>query len=143
LNAVTQFFQECFMRKLAMVALAVMCVGGSASVAAAQGGMGGGRGRGPMIDRWLSQPTAITLTADQQKKVDSLKTAMTGEQQKLREEMQAGGDRQEMFGKMRELNKKYQDAIRGLLTPDQQKAFDENIAAMGTGRRGGGMRGGQ
>lgn len=132
------------MRKLAMVALAVMSLAGSASVAAAQGGgMGGGRGRGPMIDRWLAQPTAITLTADQQKKVDSLRTAMTGEQQKLREEMQAGGDRQEMFGKMRDLSKKYQDAVRALLTPEQQKTFDENIAAMGTGRRGGGMRGGQ
>ena len=129
------------MRKLAMVALAVMCMGGTASMAAAQGGMGGGRGRGPMIDRWIAQPTAITLTADQQKKFDSLKTAMTGEQQKARDD--AGDDRQAMMGKMMEINKKYQEAVRGILTPDQQKTFDENVAAMGRGRRGGGGGGGR
>ncbi|MDE3053123.1 MAG: hypothetical protein KGL38_14570 [Gemmatimonadota bacterium] len=128
------------MRKLAMVALAVMTLGGTASVAAAQGGaMGGGRGRGSMIDRLLTQPTAITLTADQQKKVDSLKAAETEEMGKLREEMQNSDDRQAMFGKMRDLNKKYQDAVRALLTADQQKTFDENVAAMPQrGRRGGG-----
>jgi len=128
------------MRKLAMVALAVLCMGGTASVAAAQGGggMGGGRGRGPAIDRWISQPTAITLTADQQKKFDSLKTAMTDEGQKLREEMQAGGDMADMRTKMQTMNKKYEDAVRAFLTPDQQKVFDENVAAMGRGRRGGG-----
>jgi Spy/CpxP family protein refolding chaperone len=133
------------MRKLAMVALAVMCLGGTASVAAAQGGggMGGGRGRGNMIDRVLTQPTAITLTADQQKTVDSLKGAMTTEQQGLRDEMQNGGDRSEMMGKMQAMNKKYQDAIRAILTPDQQKVFDANVAAMPQrGRRGGGGGGG-
>lgn len=132
------------MRKLAMVALAVLCMGGTASVAAAQGGggMGGGRGRGPAIDRWISQPTAITLTADQQKKFDSLKTAMTEEQAKLREEMQAGGDMADMRTKMQAMNKKYEDAVRAFLTPDQQKVFDENVAAMGRGRRGGGSGGG-
>ncbi len=129
------------MRKLAMVALAVMCMGGTASVAAAQGGMGGGRGRGPMIDRWIAQPTAITLTADQQKKFDSLKTAMTGEQQKARDD--AGDDRQAMMGKMMEISKKYQEAVRAILAPDQQKVFDENVAAMGRGRRGGGGGGGR
>ena len=128
------------MRKLAMVALAVMCMGGTASVAAAQGGMGG-MGRGPrmsMLDRALTQPTAITLTADQQKKVDSLKSAMSDEMSKARED--AGDDRQAMFGKMQEINKKYEDAVRALLTPDQQKTFDENLAAMPRrgGRRGGG-----
>ena len=128
------------MRKLAMVALAVLCMGGTATVAAAQGGggMGGGRGRGPAIDRWISQPTAITLTADQQKKFDSLKTAMTDEGQKLRAEMQSGGDMADMRTKMQTMNKKYEDAVRAMLTPDQQKVFDENVAAMGRGRRGGG-----
>jgi len=94
-----------------------------------------------MIDRWIAQPTAITLTADQQKKFDSLKTAMTGEQQKARDD--AGDDRQAMMGKMMEINKKYQEAVRGILTPDQQKTFDENVAAMGRGRRGGGGGGGR
>lgn len=128
------------MRKLAMVALAVLCMGGTASVAAAQGGGmgGGGRGRGPAIDRWISQPTAITLTADQQKKFDSLKTAMTEESAKLREEMQSGGDMADMRTKMQTMNKKYEDAVRAMLTPEQQKVFDENIAAMARNRRGGG-----
>lgn len=134
------------MRKLAMVALAVMCLGGTASVAVAQGGgggMAGGRGRGNMIDRVLTQPTAITLTADQQKTVDSLKGAMTTEQQGLRTEMQNGGDRSEMMGKMRTMNKKYEDAVRAVLMPDQQKVFDANVAAMPQrGQRGGGGGGG-
>ena len=126
------------MRKLAMVALAVMCMGGTASVAAAQGGMGGARGpRMSMIDRVLQQPTAITLTADQQKKVDSLKSAMTDEMRTARES--AGDDRQAMFSKMQEINKKYMDQVRATLTPDQQKTFDANVAAMPQrGRRGGG-----
>ncbi|HVA57872.1 MAG: hypothetical protein WBQ26_14595 [Gemmatimonadaceae bacterium] len=131
------------MRKLAMVTLAVMCLGGTASLAAAQGGgggMGGRGGRGSMIDRVLTQPTAITLTADQQKTVDSLKTAMTTDMQGLREEMQNGGDRSEVMGKMQTMNKKYQDAVRAVLTPDQQKVFDANVAAMPMrGRRGGGV----
>ncbi len=126
------------MRKLAMVALAVLCMGGTASVAAAQGGMGGGRGpRMSPIERVLTQPTAITLTADQQKTVDSLKTAMTEEQRSARE---AGGDdRQAMMAKFQGINKKYMDAVRALLTPEQQKTFDENLAAMPQrGRRGAG-----
>ncbi|HEY5219552.1 MAG TPA: hypothetical protein VIJ16_07075 [Gemmatimonadaceae bacterium] len=135
------------MRKLAMVAMALVCMGGTASVALAQGGggggggMGGGRGRMSVIDRVLTQPTAITLTADQQKQVDSLKTAMTDESGKLREEMQNGGDRSEVMGKMQAVNKKYEDAVRALLTADQQKTWDANLAAMpqrGGGRRGGG-----
>lgn len=126
------------MRKVAMVALAVMCLGGTASMASAQGGgMGGGRGRMSIIDRLLTQPTAITLTADQQKKVDSLKAAQTDEMQKARDA--AGDDRMAMFGKMQEINKKYEDAVRAILTPDQQKTFDANLAAMPQrGRRGGG-----
>jgi hypothetical protein len=131
------------MRKLAMVALAVLCMGGTASVAAAQGGMGGG-GRGPrmsQIDRVLQNPTAITLTADQQTKVDSLKAAMTEEQGKAREA--AGEDRQAMMQAMAPITKKYMDAVRALLTPDQQKTWDENLAAQPQrGRRGGGGGGG-
>ncbi len=131
------------MRKLAMVVMTAMCLVGTASVATAQGGGyggGGGRGRMSIIDRVLSQPTAITLTADQQKKVDSLKAAQSQDQQKLRDEMQNGGDRQQIFGQMQQMNKKYEDAVRALLTPDQQKTFDANVAAMPQrgGRRGGG-----
>ena len=129
------------MRKLAMVALAALCMGGTASVAAAQGGMGGmGGGRGQrmsMIDRALQQPTAITLTADQQKQVDSLKTAMTEEQRSARES--GGDDRQAMMAKFQEISKKYMGDVRALLTPEQQKTFDANVAAMPQrGRRGGG-----
>jgi hypothetical protein len=128
------------MRKLAMVALAVLCMGGTASVAAAQGGGMGGGARGPrmsQIDRVLQNPTAITLTADQQKKVDSLKAAMTEEQSKAREA--AGDDRMAMMQAMAPITKKYMDAVRALLTPDQQKTWDENVAAQPQrGRRGGG-----
>ncbi len=131
------------MRKLAMVALAVMTLGGTASMAAAQGGGGGGggRGRGNMIDRVLAGPTAITLTADQQKTVDSLKAAMTDEQTKARDA--AGDDRSTMMQSMQTISKKYMDTVRALLTADQQKTWDANVAAMPQrGRRGGGGGGG-
>jgi hypothetical protein len=90
-----------------------------------------------MIDRVLQQPTAITLTVDQQKTVDSLKTAMTEEQSKAREA--AGDDRSAMMQSMQTINKKYMDAVRALLTADQQKTWDANVAAQPQrGRRGGG-----
>lgn len=57
------------------------------------------------------------LTADQQAQV---KKILDEERQKMKEQMQA----------MRDLHKGYRDQIRGVLTADQQKKFDEDTAKM-------------
>jgi hypothetical protein len=128
------------MRKLAMVALALMCVAGTASVATAQGGGGGGGGmrgggRGNVIDRWLTRPDTIHLSADEQKKVDDLKAQLTAEQAKIMAD--ANGDRAAAQPNLTAMNTKYQGLVRAALTPANQAIFDKNAAApMGRGRGG-------
>jgi Spy/CpxP family protein refolding chaperone len=121
-----------YARVLLLVLAAAVFV---APVASAQGGGGGGRGRGMQA---LMQN--ITLTAEQQVKVDSITTKYRTERQAL---MPAGGGG--MAGmdstaraKMLELNNKQYDEIRAVLTEDQQKVFDENRKNLPQGRRGGG-----
>jgi hypothetical protein len=117
-----------------MMVVALVCIGGTASVAQAQGGgggmggMGGGRGgqRMSQIDRALN---GITLNADQQKKVDDIKAAQQKEMEDMRGQMQ-GGDRSEMMQKMRDMNQKYLKQVRDVLTADQQAAFDKNVEEM-------------
>jgi periplasmic protein CpxP/Spy len=77
---------------------------------------------------------AVKLTDEQKPKVLAIVTDSQKEMQDARGA--AAGDRQAMMTKMQEINKKANDAIKALLTPDQQKAFDA-MPQMG-GRRGGG-----
>ena len=116
-------------RVLLLVLAAVVFV---APAASAQGGGGGGRGAGRGMAALMAN---ITLTADQQAKVDSI-TA------KYREQMMAmrggGPPDSTTMAKMRETTNKQYDEIRGVLTEDQQKVFDENRKNLPTGRRGGG-----
>ena len=76
----------------------------------------------------------ITLTADQRAKVDSI-------QNHFREQMPArtSGSPPDSATreKMRGLFRQHLDDIRAVLTADQQKTFDRNLAAMRE-RRGGG-----
>jgi hypothetical protein len=127
------------MRKLAMVALALMCVAGSASVATAQGGgggggMGGGRGGRSAIDRWMTNPDTVKVSADVQKKIDDLKTAYTADQQKIMAD--ANGDRAAAAPKTAELNTKYQGLLKALLSTEQAAILDKNIAAAAARGRG-------
>jgi Spy/CpxP family protein refolding chaperone len=122
-----------------MVAFAAMCVAGTASTATAQGGGGGGmgQGRGSAVDRWLTRPDTIKLTAEQQKKIDDIKAEYTKEQQKIMAD--AAGDRSAAAPKMAELTTKYQGLVKAVLTADQQAVFAKNLeaAAAARGRRGG------
>ncbi len=98
-----------------------------APVANAQGG-GRGGGRGGMTALMQN----ITLTADQQTKVDSI----VAKHRAMRPQMQ-GMDSAGMAAarsKMMENNNKQYDEIRAVLTPDQQKVFDENRKNMPMGR---------
>ena len=122
-----------YVRVLLLVLTAAMVV---VSDASAQGG--GGRGRGGRGMQMLMQN--ITLTTEQQAKFGSINTRYQGERQAL---MPAGGGG--MGGmdsttraKFQELTQKQYDEIRGILTADQQKVFDENRKNLPQGRRGGG-----
>ena len=100
----------------------------------AGGGMGGGGGAGRMNAMMFE---GITLTADQQKKVDSIQGAYRTQMQALGRPQQ--GDTTGMGARMK-LRADQNAAIRGVLTADQQKTFDANLAKMPQGRGMGGGR---
>jgi Spy/CpxP family protein refolding chaperone len=71
----------------------------------------------------------ITLSADQQRRVDSIQTASRDAQRTL---MQSGMGMQDTTTRrqMMELRQKMLNDVRAVLTPDQQTIFDRNRAAM-------------
>jgi len=75
--------------------------------------------------------TGITLTADQQKKVDSLYASNQPMRDKMKAQMESGQkpDSAQMVA-MRAYRDKAAASYRAVLTPDQQKIFDKNIADM-------------
>ena len=120
-------------------AAALVLMATTASAQGGQGGMGqggqGGMGQGgaQRMNEMLFKD--ITLTDAQKAQIDTIQT-------KGREEgraMMQGGSMQDpsMREKMMEMRKKQNDAIRAILTADQQAIFDKNLAAMpqGGGRR--------
>ena len=76
----------------------------------------------------------IGLTEEQQKKIDAINQARTEEMRKLREGG-AGGDRQAMFAKYRELFEKYQKQTNAVLTEEQKKKMAEARAQRPQGGR--------
>ena len=122
------------MKALRMAALGVALIIGSSVAASAQGGppagggamqQGGGRGGRPNM-----QMKDITLTAEQQAKVDEINKKYAPEMQALRDAMQGGGDRAEGMKKMGELRTKMAPEIRAVLTTEQQAVYDKNSADM-------------
>ncbi len=129
------------MRKILSVAALLAVMAGSA---AAQGGGGGGGGRGMGGGRGTPEQqdssmlarafTGITLTDAQ--------TAKAKEIIKAARESNMSLDRQaaDFMEKMQAANAKRGADLKAILTTDADKAkFDENIASMGRGRRGGGF----
>ncbi|MGE5359701.1 MAG: Spy/CpxP family protein refolding chaperone [Bacteroidales bacterium] len=95
------------------------------------GGPMSGQGPGMLVNRLVSQ---LQLTADQQKKVDDILAKRRSRLEAIRGEVRAKFDAEQ-----RELR----DEIRNVLTPDQQKRFDEWLRdqpltgpGMGPGMRG-------
>ena len=125
------------MKKFLATAGLLAVMAGAASAQGGGGGGGGGRGRGTpeqqdstTLSRYF---TGITLNADQTAKAKAIIT-------KAREANammdRSGADFQT---KMQEANAKRSADLKALVTADADKAkFDENAAAMGRGRRGGG-----
>ena len=96
-------------------------------------GMGGGGGRGRMMAAMFD---GITLNDAQHKAVDSIRTTYQPQMQELRS--QGPGSRPQM----RDLMKKETADFRSVLTPDQQVAFDKNVAEMQARMQQGKMGGG-
>ena len=106
------------MKLLRTLALGAALVAAASTSALAQGGGGGGRGGTSMLLR------DITLTTEQQAKVDSITQA-------FRAQMPAFTPGQApdsaSMAKRREIMTKRNEAIRALLTDDQKKVFDKNV----------------
>jgi Spy/CpxP family protein refolding chaperone len=127
--------------RLFVLALAAVVFVAPAAIAQGGGGGGGGQSRGGRGLQFVMQN--ITLTAEQQAKFDSI----AAKYQELRSKLPAfdpNADSTARAAAMQqrgELSQKQYDEIRGLLTADQQKVFDENRKNLPTGRRGGGSGG--
>ena len=136
------------MKKIRMAMMAAAMVCGAATMAAAQGGgaagaggAGGqarGMGRGNPQAQMQALFKDITLTESQQKQVDSIAAASREQQQAMMQAAQQGGDRQAMMAKFQEMRTKLNDAYKAILTDEQKKQFEKNLAEMPQGRRGGG-----
>jgi periplasmic protein CpxP/Spy len=82
----------------------------------------GGRGeRGA----WLLR--GIQLTGEQQQRIDSVRVRYRNEMRALRDRE---SDRQQSRAKMRDLMERQNAEIRAILTPDQQRVFDQNLERM-------------
>jgi Spy/CpxP family protein refolding chaperone len=120
------------MKAVRIAALGVALVVGSAAVASAQGAapapqqQGGGMGRGGRN----ALPPDITLSEEQKAKLDTIQKKYQPELTKIREEIQAGGDRAELMKKSTPIREKMSTEIRAILTADQQVIYDKFQADM-------------
>lgn len=116
-----------------------------AAPVAAQGGPGGQGQRRGMMEAPKSGEgilKGITLTSDQQKKVDSMWKAnepMRTAQMERMQAMRESGTRPDSatMAAMRAQRQVHLNEYRAMLTADQQKVFDQNVAE--TRERMGGM----
>ena len=92
----------------------------------------GGRGGGARGEEMLMR--GITLSADQQTRIEAIRAKYRTQMEQAR---QSGTpDR----SAMREMMQKQQDEVRAVLTPDQQAQFDKNVSDMRTQMQNGGGR---
>jgi Spy/CpxP family protein refolding chaperone len=124
------------MKKLQFALVAAMLVGGT-TVAAAQDAQPQGRqgGRPNMMAMLM---TGITLTADQQVKVDSINKKFDDARATLRADQSLEMDARRAKG--RELQTKQADEVKALLTADQKMVFEKNQADAAARMQQGGGR---
>jgi Spy/CpxP family protein refolding chaperone len=121
------------MKVIRIAALGIALVAGSSVVASAQGGAppaGAQQQGGPGRGRPNQQLKDISLTTEQQTKIEEINKKYAPEMQVIRESMQGGGDRAEGMKKMNELRTKISPEIRAVLTAEQQAIYDKNTADM-------------
>ena len=129
---------EIGMKKLQVLVLAGLMMG-SASVAMAQdaqpqpqGQGGGNRGMNMMMQ-------GITLSAEQQVKMDSIAAKYSRERQAIVADQTIEGPAKR--GKVMELMGKQREEIKAILTPEQVTVYEKNIADMQSRmQQGGGQR---
>jgi len=110
--------------KLTRIAALVGMMALAAPAAYAQGGGGGGQGGGRAMERLM---TGITLTDKQKTSVDSIQQAFRAQMPAMTPGTPPDSATR---AKMGEIRQKQYAAIRTVLTPDQQKVFDKNLADM-------------
>ena len=126
------------MKKLHLVLVAIM-LAATASAAVAQdaqpqGGQRGGSGR--MMAALMQ---GITLTADQQSKVDVIAKKYADARQTMMQDQSLDQDARR--AKMREAMGKQSEEIKALLTDEQKKVFEKNQADLQARmQQGGGQR---
>jgi periplasmic protein CpxP/Spy len=137
-----------FKHRFLMLALAACTCGITASAIAQDSGnnppppqseQGGGPGGHRHMDpekRTEMLTKQLKLTSDQQPKVLEILKSEQSQMESLRSDSSASQD--DRRSKMMEIHKTSDDQIRGLLTPDQQKKFDEMQSRRGQWGHGGG-----
>ena len=123
------------MKNLQLALVAVMLTA-SASVAVAQDAQPQGQRQGGRPDMMASLMQGITLTADQQTKIDTLTKKYADQRAAIRADQTLDQDARR--AKSRELMGKQQEEVKALLTDEQKKAFDKNVADMQARMQGGG-----
>ena len=127
------------MKKLQLFAVAAL-LAATSTTALAQDPQPQGqpqRGGGQNMSAMLFQ--GITLTADQQTKVDSITKKYSAERMAIRQDQSLDMDARRAKG--RELMTKQNDELKALLNDEQKKVFDKNIADMQARmQQGGGQR---
>lgn len=105
----------------------------SASRGVNDGGREGGR-RGPggpggrrNMDQQLFR--GITLSADQQKRIDDIRAKYRSQMEQERQQARNGGQRPDRAA-MRQRMEQQNAEIRAVLTADQQTIYDQNLAQM-------------
>lgn len=103
------------MKRLLLSLTVLVCISFAASMNAQEGKRGGKRG--------FALPQELNLTADQQKKVESVNTDFKAKMTELRSKSDLS--REDRRAKMQELRKEHRDAINNILTPEQQTKLKE------------------
>jgi Spy/CpxP family protein refolding chaperone len=112
------------MKRIRVFALLAALVAFAAPAAHAQGGGGGQGGRGRQMEMLMQ---GITLTDAQKASVDSIGTAFRAQMPPMQ---QGTPPDSATRAKRMEVMQKQIGAVRTVLTPDQQKVFDENVKNM-------------
>jgi len=112
--------------RITLVAAALLALAAAPALAQQPGGGMGGPG-GFAARRMQMLLNGITLTAEQQAKVDSIQKDYQAKMPPFTPgQMPDSASRAQRFELMRQQNM----AIRAVLTPDQQTIFDKNVADM-------------
>ena len=120
------------MKKLQLLVVAALLAATSTSALAQDNPRRGGGDPNAMLLQ------GITLTAEQQAKADSLGKNMMSEMMKMRADSTV--DRETRMAKGREMRMKHTEAVKAILTDEQKKILEKNVADMQARMQGGGQR---